>query len=273
MAKGCSRVFLFVVAGAALNVLSASRLQDNYQLGVQSELFTEALVANRGRDLYALFCPEFRTQNTYARFDSALNGWYRGRRIRKASRRVEEVSGIGGHVSTWVVFEGARDYEYLFQSWLRVGSQWQLVWVTRVLDKSFEYGRSDTAQSRLVTEAALRYALSPAGLNRFRRNFRRPDTLLMLEHAAGEARLARVDQTPLVWLSAEELRALGPRRRPQFVMAISGLRVVGDVAVVMIDVVPGNKADFGRFGSNRGQQIYLMRRKGQWVFHSVGKAW
>jgi hypothetical protein len=273
MSKGCSRVILLVVAGAAVSVLSAASFQNNYELGVRSELFTEALVANRGRDLYGLFCPEFRTQNSYARFESTLNRWYHGRRIKKARRRVEEISGIGGHVSTWVVFEGASDYEYLFQSWLRVGSNWQLVWVSRLLDKSFEYGRSDTIQARRVTEAALRYALSPAGLGRFRRGFRRPDTLLMLEHGASDTRLARIDRTPLVWMTPDELRALGANRRPPFVMAVSGLRVLGDVAVVMIDVLPGNKADFGRFGNNRGQQVYLTLRKGQWVFHSVGKAW
>ncbi len=273
MQKGCLRIVLLIVTVAAFGLLRAGRLQDNLELGVRSQQFTEALVAGRSQDIYQLFCPEFRQEHSFARFDSAFQRWFAGRTIARARRRVEEVTGLGGHVSTWVVFERARDYQYLFQSWIRTNTGWQLVWVSRLLDRSFDYGRKDTANVRLVIEAALRHALSPAGLSRLGRNFRRPDTLLMLQRETTAVRIPSVDKTVLIWLTADELTARCRLQPPPFVMAISGVRVLETVAVVAVDLLPSRRRDFGSFGRNRGQQIYLKRTKDGWAFASVGKAW
>jgi hypothetical protein len=273
MAQGCSRVLLLLLAGAASAPLHASRFEDNYELGVRTELFTAALASGRSRDVYWMFCPQFRTENSFARFDSAFQRWRAGRRVRKASRKVVDISGAGGYVSTWVVFEGARDYEYLYASWVRVGRTWQLVWVSHLLNQSFAYGRSDTGQVRAVTETALRYALSPRGLGRFRRGFVRPETLLMLSRDSTGARPERIDSTPVRWLSLDELRRLSRVSGPRFVMAISGLRVLGTVATVTVDLLAGQDRDAGSFGRKRGQELYLELKKGRWQFNSVGKAW
>jgi hypothetical protein len=280
--KGCSRTTLLLAAGAALSFCLAGRLQDNYELGVRTQLFTEALASGRSRDIYWMFCPQFRTENSFQRFDSSFKKWYAGRRVKKASRKVVEVSGVGGYVSTWVVFEGASDYDYLYQSWLHVGRTWQLLWVSRILDNSFQYGTSDTAEVTMITIAALRYALSPRGLNQFHARFRRPDTLVLIrgdgsnhpgpQTGPGE-NLTRIDNTVLLWMTSDEIRRYKQSHSVRFVMGIVNVRLLGTMATAGIDLYPSDETNKGRFGKRRGMQIYLEKKAGSWAFQSSGKTW
>ena len=282
MPKGCSRTTLLLAAGAALSFCLASQLQDNYELGVRTQLFTEALAAGRSRDIYWMFCPQFRAEHSFQRFDSAFSKWFGGRQVKKASRKIVEVAGAGGYVSTWVVFDGASDYNYLYQNWLRADGTWQLLWVSRILDNSFHYGASDTAEVDGVTIAALRYALSPNGLNQFHARFRRPDTLVLLKgdgaNAAGPVagpgeNVTRLDSTILIWLDPDGIRRYKKLHTIEFVMGVVNVRVLGTMATAGIDVYPSDETDKGRFGKRRGMQLYLEKRAGAWIYQSSGKTW
>lgn len=260
----------------------AGRLQDNYELGVRTQLFTEALASGRSHDIYWMFCPQFRAEHSFQRFDSSFNKWFGGRRVNKASRKIVEVSGAGGYVSTWVVFEGASDYNYLYQNWLHAGRTWQLLWVSRILDNSFHYGTSDTAEVKGVTVGALRYALSPRGLSQFNGRFRRPDTLVLVKGDGSKTpgplvgpgeNLTRLDSTVLVWMTSDEIHQYKERHTLQFVMGVADVRVLGTMATAGIDLYPSDDKDKGRFGKRRGMQLYLEKKSGSWVYQSSGKTW
>ena len=249
--KGRLLLLLAALAGAASAVSPAARLKSNYELALQTERLTEALVCSRSRDIYRAFTPAFAAEHSFARFDSALSDWYHGRRIVRASHKVVEIKGPAGYVSSWFVFEGEKDYRYVYQNWLNTGHGWQLVWLSRILDPSFSFGQTDSLELVRAVEAGLRYVLSKPGLERFRAGFRRPDTVVLVRQGRAGERLPRT----------------------QFLLSLALVRLMDEMALVVVDVTPTGHDVLGRKRRPRGIEVYLQRTGGEWRFSDVGKMW
>jgi hypothetical protein len=264
---------LALSSGAALAVSPATRLKSNYKLALQTELLTEAVVANRPRDIYRMFVPAFAAEHSYASFDSALARWSRGRRIVRASHKVVDIKGPSGHVSSWFVFAGERDYNYVYQNWLNTKHGWQLVWLTRILDPSFTFGQTDSLELVRAAEAGLRYVLSKPGLELFKAGFRRPDTLVMIRFGRPGEGEFRFDSLPVYWATQEQIRAGVHLPRSQFLLNLALVRLIGDMAMVAVDVTPRARDFLGRKRRAHGIEVYLERAGNEWRFHEVGKRW
>ena len=261
------------LAGAASAVSPATRLKSNYELALQTERLTEALVSNRSRDIYRTFTPAFAAEHSFARFDSALSHWFHGRRIVRASHKVVEIKGPAGYVSSWFVFEGEHDYNYVYQNWLNTGHGWQLVWLSRIMDSSFTFGQTDTLELVKAAAAGLRYVLSKPGLERFRSGFRRPDTVVLVRYGrAGEGEF-RLDSLPVYWTTPEQMKQGGHVPRAQFLLNLALVRLMDDMALVAVDVTPTGRDVLGRKRRARGIEVYLERAGSDWRFSDVGKMW
>jgi len=262
-----------LITGAASAISPAARLKSNYELALQTQRLTEALAGNRSRDIYRAFAPAFTTEHSFARFDSALANWYRGRRIVRASHKVVEIKGPAGYVSSWFVFEGEKDYSYVYQNWLNTDHGWQLVWLSRILDQSFAFGQTDSLELTRVAAVGLRYMVSKPGLARFRTGFRRPDTLVVLRfNRPGEGDY-RFDSLPIVWTSVPEVQAGARVPRSQFLLSLALVRVIGDLALVTAELTPTELDPQGRRRRPRGMEVYLERNGKDWRFRDVGKVW
>jgi hypothetical protein len=271
--KGRLLLLFATLAGAASAVSPAARLKSNYELALQTERLTEALVGNRSRDIYRMFTPPFAAEHSFARFDSALSHWSRGRRIIRASHKVVEIKGPAGYVSSWLVFAGARDYNYVYQSWLNTPHGWQLVWLSRILDSTFSYGQTDSLELVQAAEVGLRYVLSKPGLTQFRSGFRRPDTVVMLRYnRPGEGEF-RLDGVPVYWTSMPEILQGGHVPRTQFLLSLALVRLMDDMALVAIDVTPTVRGRDGRTSRRRGIEVYLERAGSTWRYRDIGKVW
>jgi hypothetical protein len=261
-----------ILATTASAVSPATRLKTNYELALQTERLTEAVVANRPRDVYRMFTPAFAAEHSFASFDSAFTRWYRGRRIVRASHKVVDIKGPSGYVSSWFVFAGERDYNYVYQNWLNTGHGWELVWLSRILDTSFTFGQNDSLELVKASEAGVRYLLSKPGLGLFKAGFRRPDTLVMVRLGrAGEGEY-RFD-FPVYWTTPEEIRAGVCLPRSQFLLHLALVRLIGDIALVVVDVTPTGRDFLGRKRHARGVEVYLKRTGSEWRFLEVGKKW
>ena len=263
---------LFLLAGAASAVSPAAKLKSNYELALQAERLTEAVVGNNSRDIYRMFTPGFVAENSFASFDSAFTRWYRGRRIVRASHKVVDIKGPSGHVSSWFVFEGEHDYSYVYQNWLNTPQGWQLVWLSRIIDTSFAFGQTDSLELVKAAEAGLRYVLSKPGLELFKAGFVRPDTVVMV-------RLGRPGEgdfqfdLPIHWTTPAEIHAGARLPRSQFLLNLALVRLMGDMALVAVDVTPTERDFLGRKGHAHGVEVYLVRAGGQWRFSDIGKKW
>ena len=272
--SGLATVLLLVamLATAASAVSPATRLKSNYELALQTERLTEALVANRPRDVYRMFAPAFVAEHSFGSFDSALSRWYRGRRIVRASHKVVDIKGPSGYVSSWFVFAGERDYNYVYQNWLNTGHGWELVWLSRILDTSFTFGQTDSLGLVRAAEAGLRYVLSKPGLALFKAGFVQPDTVVIVRlgrPGEGEYQFDR----PVYWTTPAEIHAGVRPPRTQFLLNLALVRLIGDMAVVAVDVTPTARDFLGRKRHARGVEVYLERAGDEWRFSSVGKKW
>jgi hypothetical protein len=261
-----------ILATAAPAVSPLAKLKSNYELALQTELVTEAVVANRPRDIYRMFTPGFTAEHSFAAFDSALERWYRGRRIVRASHKVVDIKGPAGYVSSWFVFAGERDYNYVYQNWLNTGHGWELVWLSRILDTGFGFGQSDSHQLMKAAEAGLRYILSKPGLAVFKAGFSRPDTVVIVgSNKAGEGDYDL--GLPVFWITPEEMRAGAHVPRTQFLLRLALVRLMGDIALVTVDVTPTARDFLGRKRHQRGVEVYLKRDSTVWHFLEIGKKW
>jgi hypothetical protein len=269
--KGC--LLLLLSAGAAFAVSPAERLRSNYELAQKTQRLTEAVVNGDSRDIYRMFCPAFTSSHSFARFDSALARWYGGRRIVRATHKVVEVKGPSGYVSSWFVFEGNTDYDYVYQSWLRTGHGWQLVWLSRILNSGFQFGQTDSGQLVRAAEAGLDYVLSPKGLARFHAGFERPDTLVMVRrNRPGEGDF-RLNNTVVHWVTMPEILTGAQLPSARFLLGLALVRIVGDVALVTVDLEPTGVRPDGRPRRKRGIEVFVRLQGGKWVFYEAGKVW
>ena len=263
---------LSFLPGVVSAVSPAARLKSNYELALQTERLTEAVVADRPRDIYRMFTPGFTAEHSFASFDSAFTRWYRGRRIIRASHKVVDIKGPAGYVSSWFVFAGERDYKYVFQSWLNAGHGWELVTLSHILDTSFTFGQSDSVQLMRAAEAGLRYVLSKPGLALFKAGFTQPDTVVIVGlNRPGEGEF-QLDQ-PVYWTTPADIRAGARLPRTQFLLNLALVRLIGDIALVTVDLTPTARDVFGRKRHTRGVEIYLQRTGTEWRFLEVGKKW
>lgn len=270
--RGRLLLLFAALAGAASAVAPATRLKSNYELALQTQRLTEAVVANRPRDIYRMFVPAFAAEHSYASFDSALARWFRGRRIVRASHKVVDIKGPSGYVSSWFVFAGENDYNYVYQNWLNTGSGWELVWLSRILDTSFAFGQNDSLGLVRAAEAGLRYVLSKPGLDLFKSGFVRPDTVVMVRLGRPGEGEYRFD-FPVYWTTPEEIRAGVRLPRTQFLLNLALVRLIGDMALVAVDVTPTGRGFPGRKRRVRGIEVYLERAGNEWRFSAVGKKW
>ena len=261
-----------MLATAASAVSPAAKLKSNYELALQTERLTEAIVANRPRDVYRMFTPAFAAEHSFASFDSAFERWHRGRRIIRASHKVVDIKGPSGYVSSWFVFEGEHDYNYVWQNWLNTGHGWELVWLSRILDTSFTYGQTDSLDLAKAVEAGVRYVLSKPGLALFKSGFVRPDTVVMVRLGRPGEGEFQFD-LPVYWTTPAEIRAGVRLPRTQFLLNLALVRLTGDMALVAVDVTPTTRDFLGRKRLAQGVEVYLERAGDEWRFSSVGKKW
>jgi len=271
--RGRLLLLFATLAGVASAVSPAARLKSNYELALQTERLTEALVSNRSRDIYRMFTPAFTAELSFASFDSALSRWFQGRRVVRASHKVVEIKGPAGYVSSWFVFDGAHDYNYVYQNWLNTPHGWQLVWLSRILDSTFTYGQTDSLELVRAAEVGLRYVLSKPGLARFRSGFRRPDTVVMLRYNRPGEGDYRLDSLPTYWTTMSQILQGGHVPRAQFLLSLALVRLMDDMALVTIDVTPTARGKDGRTRRRRGIEVYVERAGRDWRFRDVGKIW
>jgi hypothetical protein len=273
MSRGRLLLLFATLAGAASAVSPAARLKTNYELALQTERLTEALVGNRSRDIYRMFTPPFAEEHSFARFDSALTRWSRGRRIVRASHKVVEIKGPAGYVSSWLVFDGASDYNYVYQNWLNTPGGWKLVWLSRILDSTFTYGQTDSLEMVRAAEVAIRYVVSKPGLASLKSGFKRPDTVVIIRrNRPGEGNF-RLDTLPVFWTTMPEMLQGGHVPRTQFLLSLALVRLMDDMAMVTVDVIPTARDRDGKPSRRRGLEVYLEQKGNNWRFRDIGKVW
>ncbi len=260
---------LFLVALAF-----ATEPKPKYQLHLKTQQVSNALVNGDTRAIYELFVPAFRQDIPFSRFDSAVRAWHQNRRISRIQSQVVDTRGRGAHVSTYLLFTGEQNYDYIYQNWLFTDSGWQLAWISNILDQTFQFGTRDTAALRQLALTALDFALSYESLKKIRaQRLNLPDTVFILQSFFASESLSFLRSRPVRWLSAElDPRTRLPRTIPYF-LQLGQLRIFGTLALAVVDFHPVSPAGKSALRRYRSLELYLRQDAGTWVFDSFGKIW
>ena len=261
-----------LIPTAVAVVLSCGTLGHSLELDGRAQSFTEYLVAGNTRELYRLFVPAFREEHSFARFDSAYRAWVAGRTFSRARSRVMDIQGLGGHVSSWVVFEGEDDYNYIYGSWLQTDEGWQLLWLSKILGKPFLYGMSDTVELDCVADATLHHMLT-GGLAEVRRRLVVPVPVVAVWDGHQGERREEMDGYPVQWFNVKEAKTRGALPAVPFLLHFSMVQVLGQLANVAVDLRPTDPDHPGALGGRRSVKLYLENRGDGWRYHSTGKVW
>ena len=264
--------FLLVAAAATLQAEDPDS-RTYHQLEHRSQQFVEALVAGRSRDVYRLFVPAFREEIGFARFDSALEAWYGDRRAVIGRTKVQHIRGLGGNAAAWTVFQDQVGYSYVFQSWLYTNDEWELTWLSNIMDQTFQYGRSDTAEMAEVAGAALRHIVLDGGIDLLRRKPAVTDTILLLDEGLLPVRGDAIEGHTLLILDRAGLCALRSDPPASYFFDLALIRILGDIAICAVDLRPLDPDDPGPLGRKHGVKLYLEREGGGWAFCAAGNVW
>ncbi len=262
---------LFLFTG----LLLAVEPKPEYQLELKVQQFSAALLNGDYRTAYRLFVPVFRREIGFSRFDSAVQEWRQGRRLVRIKSKVIDTKGLGGHASIYAYFDGEDDYEYLYQSWIYSDSGWELVWVSNMLNQSFQYGRSETLAMRAVAEMALEFLLSPEGKGWLKLSkVSLPETIVVVQHNRIEEAPVNIEGHTVVWQSPDVIKGKPIFPFMPLYCEFGMVRVFGSVALVALDFKPWPYYQGRRvLKQRRGMEIYLKKQGEGWQVHSVGKRW
>lgn len=230
-------------------------------------VFTEALILADARTVFDLFVPTFRQEIGFARFDSALRSWRADRRPAIGQGRVVITRGISGQASTWVVFAGEDDYDYVYQGWVFADETWQLGWLSNILNASFDYGNRDSIEVRAIRAAALDWLVNDGGLREIPPGYRRPDTLLVIDTSGFAGWLPG---QPTAVCTPEQFRAGTGLPAVPFGLRFALTRSFGNVALCAVDLRPLKPRRPGAAGRTRSIQIFLTRGRDGWHYNSTG---
>ena len=249
-----------------------SRPRSWYELEYRMDNFTEALVAGRPRALFRMFVPQFQKEIDFARFDSALNAWHRGRRVRIGRSKVMGVHGLGAYTATWTVFTDADDYRYVFQSWIYTDHSWQLTWLSGILNPSFNYGHRDRAAVHAVRTAMLDWLVAEKGIEQVKRGLSVPDTILVVD-IEGESTPFRLSDHPTTIRTQAQMRTCDAIPSVPYAFRFALTRVFGTVAICAVDLKPVDRSLPGGIRRLHGIQVFLKFHDGAWQYQSTGKIW
>jgi len=240
-----------------------------YQLNQRCQEVARLLATGDSRQAYELFVPQFQKEVSFARFDSALVNWYRGRRLTRVKSQLIDVRGLGGHASTWVFFQGEPTYNYVYQNWLYTDDGWRLVWLSNILNQTMQFGHRDSQALAAVAQAALDYVASPAGLSETRSGLVLPDTVVV--SWPGSDVSFRSGHRPVLTIPlADE-----PGRMPRvpFFFRFGQIRVLGNLATCAVDLKPTKWKRLSSLRSTHSLQLFFDRKNGAWLLNSSGKKW
>ena len=277
---------VFLVPKRTLDRVFMGPGSDTTRLRDRAAEFAAALRACNPTEIHRLFNATFRSENTRVELDSAIRLWLAGRRVNRVDITHIEIHGPSGLVSSNVIFDPPADgappdstidarrvlRDFLFQTWIRTPSGWELLWLNKVLDPvAMDYGRRDTASRRQILQLALDEIITRQGMSEKTGIATGSRQVVLLSHGPSDRRIALPGKNVL-WLSRDSINVLRGRADIDYYIDIQPVRVLKDVAVGTFDIVPLARGDSPP-GRTRSVKLFFTRTGDKWAFADYGVGW
>ena len=259
---------------------------DTVNLRDRSAEFADALKQGRVDRVFRLFNATFRAEITPEDLDTAIRNWTARRPINRIVTTHIELYGITGLVSSDVYFDASKPesqtgdtgrpaaQEFMFQDWVRTDEGWELMWLNKIMNPyEMDYGRLDTASAAKIVQLALTQITSDTGLERLFRPDKTSTMIVLLDHGPeGADYSVTLPGRQVVWLTRDQITALHRRLNIRYYVDSQPLRVLKNVAMGNLDIVP-LVADSGGPRRPRSVKLIFVRRQGSWTFADYGRGW
>ncbi|HDQ99488.1 MAG TPA: hypothetical protein ENN51_04295 [candidate division WOR-3 bacterium] len=240
-----------------------------YELEHRVRELTRDIILNDSRAVFRAFATTFKQETDFARFDSALQAWHAGRRVAIGRGQVIDTRGVSGRASSWVVFAGGADHDYIYQSWVYAADTWRLAWLSNILDRSFDYGNHDLADVRAMRAATLDWLITGGGLAQVPPGHARPDTVLVIDPAGTADWLP---DYPTAVRTPEQFQARAGLPATPLAFRFVLTRSFGPIGVSAVDIQPLAQRR-GRMARHRSIQVFLARTEAGWRYLTTGSVW
>jgi hypothetical protein len=245
--------------------------------------FINALARKDGEDIYRMFNPTFQREVSLKKLEGAIDGWYCGYSYREVKIGTVNITGLAGHITSWISFKDCHETKFVYQYWVKSDRGWELVWLSGILNyKDFNYGDWDTTAQHEVMQGMFEQAVSDSGLKALFREFELTRNMVILYHPDRNFTKINLPNQKVLWLTEEEIKSKHHQYGINAFFDFGMIRVMDDIAIGALDIVSINSHKGNQSGitgvralQNRRRSISMFFKKvgGEWVFAGYGNKW
>jgi hypothetical protein len=279
---------VLLVPRSVLDHVLRDPTDDTFALRSRAADLATSLRAGDVARIYRLFNSSFQDEIRLRQLDSAIRAWTRDRPIDGVATTYVKIQGIAGLVSSHIFFREPsrdtgnaprtvparpRDYDFLFQYWLRSPEGWELMWLTKILDPiSMDYGRQDTAAIEEIVQLALDEIVTRRGIQEIFGIRSLSDRVVLVSAKPPDIHLSLPGKR-VIWIAKDSLDAYRATFKPDFYVEVQPLRILKSIAVGTFDVVPLTGKSGAATNRPRSIKLFFTKVEGKWTFANYGGKW
>jgi len=237
--------------------------------------FLKALSRKDGNQIHQMFNATFKKEISQEKVQTAIDRWYEGRTYKNVRTGIVRKVGLAGLITTWISFRNTVGEKFVYQYWLKKNNGWELMWLSGILNhRDFMYGVSDTSAVKKLMQLMMETAVSDSGIEDLFPQIDLVNTLVVLKHPGQNFANINLPKNQFFWLTADELKHNYKRLGINTFFDFGVIRVMDDIALGAIDIVPIDSAiPCPKITRRRSIEMFFKKIENKWVFAGYGSKW
>lgn len=233
---------------------------------------TLAFAKKDAEAVYNLFNSAFRNETSFDEFNSAFSSWFDKRKFVRMKIQHAGASFRTGYVSCLLEFHKQQDI-FLYQSWIKTGRGWQLVWLNKLLPREMLiYGENDKRQLQKIKQRSLDELLTNNLIALITGDVEIPKNIFVKTDSYQTNSDFFVPGYTIREMPLKDIIAQAASNRALFWLEFATVRIIEDIASIYIDVHPLYR-DIPKLTRTRGIQLYFIHKDNHWYFDSPVSRW
>ena len=272
-----------VLIALAIFFIVRSHIQGNFpttfsedpELSKYGRKFLKALSCKDGNQIHQMFNETFQKEISQTKVQNAIDRWYERRTFEHVKIGIVRKVGLAGFITTWISFKKTIGEKFVYQYWIKTDDGLKLMWLSGILNhRDFMYGISDTSTVKKLMQLMMETAVSDSGIEEIFPQIDLVNTLVILRHPAQNFVNINLPKNQSFWLTVDELKNNYKRLGINTFFDFGVIRVMNDIAVGAIDIVPiASAIPPPKITRRRSIEMFFKKIDSKWVFAGYGSKW
>lgn len=234
--------------------------------------FNRSLQKNDTRAIYNLFNSSFRNETSFEEFHQAYLVWLNNRKFTEMKIQQVGASERTGFVACMLAFKNKPE-AFLYQSWIKTGSGWKIVWLNRLLPREMlSYGENQVAEIQIIKNRTLHELFNNNLIYLIIGNVETPKEIF-IEAVPNHPPVDYVlSNYTIRELPIKDIMKQLPNTDAFFWLEFATVRIIDDIASIYIDIHP-MYPNLPGLSRTKGVQLYFIKQDNYWHFDSPGSHW